>query len=400
MFMSTSRNMVLTGIGLLVAAGLFVGLKTPPLLVEAVTITEAPMQVMIEEEGRTRVKDRYVISAPVTGYLRRIDLDIGDQVEAGQTLSELEPLRSDVLDPRSRAEAEARISAVRSALLGAEEQVVAAKANADYAQAEYQRKKSLQLKKAISEEALSQAQTEQRRTQAQLRSAKFAVDVARYELDAASTRLQYSAAQSSVGVLKEHVDITSPLHGSVLALSRKSEGVVQAGTALVEIGDPGALEVVVDVLSFDAVQIKKGMEVSLERWGGEPLSGVVRVVEPVGFTKVSALGVEEQRVWVVVDINAPSQAWLSLGDGYRVEARFMLWQADAAIQAPNSSLFRHDNQWFVYVIDDDSQARLRPVLIGQRNGLYAQVLEGLHVGELVIAHPDDELEDSTPVHIR
>ena len=385
--------------GLLITLLLVAGLRPQPTLVETALVSRAAMRVTIEEEGRARVKDRYVISSPVSGYIRRIELNVGDVVERQQLLTELEPLRSAVLDPRSRAEAEAQISAARSALLSAEEQVEAVAADADYAASEFKRKQALSNKKLISEEEYSEALNADRRAKAVLRSAKFAVDVARYDLDAASTLLKYSAAQNSEGILKERVAITSPVRGSILKVLRESEGVVNAGTPLVELGDSAALEVAVDVLSFDAVQINPSAQVEISRWGGPLLKGVVRLVEPVGFTEVSALGVEEQRVWVIVDIVSDHKQWQSLGDGYRVEASFVLWQGDDVLQAPASSLFRVEGHWGLYVVDD-GYARWRQLTLGQRNGLNAQVLEGIVEGETVILHPDNSLTDGARVKLR
>jgi len=357
------------------------------------------MQVTIEEEGKTRVKDRYIVSAPVSGFIRRIEWTVGDTLEQKQMLTELEPLRSSVLDPRSRAEAEARVAAARSALLSAEEQVAAVQADADYADSEYLRKQQLSITQMISEEELSATRAADQRAKAMLRSAQFAVDVARYDLDAASTLLKYSAAQESNDILKERVAIRAPVNGSVLKVHRKSEGVVNAGTALIELGDPAALEVAVDVLSFDAVQIKSGTPVKIDRWGGSTLDGVVRIIEPVGFTEISALGVEEQRVWVIVDITSDQNEWTSLGDGYRVEASFVIWEEEAVLQVPSASLFRLNEGWAVYLYDD-GYARLKAVDVGQRNGLMSQIISGLDVGDVVIQHPDNKLKNGVRIKLR
>lgn len=397
--MSIKRVAIWGGVTAVLITGFYQGLKPQPVLVETAEVVRDNLRVTIEEEGKTRVKDRYLVSAPVAGFVRRVELDVGDTISPGDRLTQLEPLRSDVLDPRRRAEAEARIAAARSALLSAEEQALAAKADSDYANAEYQRKQRLQKTNAISEEALSQALTARQRAKAVLRSARFAVEVARYELDAASTLLKYSAAQSSEGILKERVSITAPISGSVLKVFRESEGVVSAGTPLVELGDPAALEVAVDVLSFDAVRIKEGMPVELKRWGGKLLHAVVRLVEPVGFTEVSALGVEEQRVWVILDIISPASEWQSLGDGYRVEASFLLWHQDNVMQVPSASLFREGDGWALYVVENDS-AQLRAVELGQRNGLMAQIVTGVQAGERVIVHPDDTVNAGDTVTVR
>ncbi len=387
------------GIALLVVIALVYSLSPQPVLVEQSEVTESSLLVTIREEGITRVKDRYVISAPVSGYMQRVNLEVGDRIEQGETLTELEPLRSDVLDPRRRAEAEARVAAARSALLSAQENAEAAKSDAELALTEYSRKEPLAETGAISQEELSLSRSSLQRAQAILRSSEFAVDVAQYELDAASTALQYSAAQNDSGVLKERVPILSPVYGSILRRYRESEGVVSAGEALLEVGDPAALEVAVDALSADAANIHAGMEVNLSNWGGPPLDALVRLVEPVGFTKISALGVEEQRVWVILDIVSPQEEWGTLGDGYRVEAEFLLWQEQQVLQVPASSLFRYEDRWAVYRIEEN-RAHLTAVNVGQRNGLQAQILSGLSPGQRVVSYPDSELVDGSRVRIR
>ena len=397
--MKTKRAITWTILATVVAIALYLGMRPQLVLVETANATRGSLQVTIEEEGKTRVKDRYLVSAPVAGFVRRIELNIGDAVALADLMTELEPLRSDVLDPRRRAEAEARVAASRSALLSAEEQARAAGADADYSKSEYNRKKRLKPGSVISDEELDQAYTAAQRAQAVLRSAKFAVDVARYELDAASTLLKYSAAQDASNVLKERVPIRSPITGSVLKLHKESEGVVDAGTPLIELGDPTALEIAGDVLSFDAVRIRPGIEVMIKRWGGEDLTGIVRLVEPVGFTQVSALGVEEQRVWVIVDITSSADTWRSLGDGYRVEASFILWRQDNVLQVPESSLFKSNNGYALYVVNDGIAQR-RDVTVGERNGLQAQITAGITVGEEVILHPDDDIADGVRVQQR
>ena len=387
-------------LAMIIVASLAWGLQPKALLVETANVHQGPMRVSIEQEGLTRVKDRFVVSAPVAGYMHRSPWEVGDQVQPEQVLIELEPLRSEVLDPRHRAEAEARVAAAQAALAVAQQNAAAAVAHADFTQQELARKERLQKQQYIAEENLDLSRTEQRRAQARMSSARFSVDVAKHNLQAAETALHYSAAdQDGQALPSQRVYIRAPTAGVILARSRESEGVVQAGGTLLEVGDPHALEVAVDVLSFDAVRIESGMAVELERWGGETLSGHVRTVEPVGFTKVSALGVEEQRVWVIVDFDSPVSEWARLGDGYRVEARFLLWQQDQVLQVPNVSLFQDQGQWAVYVIEAQ-RAELRPVTLGKRNGLNAQVLSGLSAGEQVIIHPDAELHAGRRVQVR
>ncbi|MCB1614523.1 MAG: HlyD family efflux transporter periplasmic adaptor subunit [Pseudomonadales bacterium] len=397
--MFSRRSFIFSLLAIAVGFALFSGLRPAPVLVDTEQVKTGVFRATIDEEGVTRVKDRYRISAPVSGYLRRVDLDVGDRVIKNQLLTELEPLRSDVLDPRRRAEAEARVSAARAALQSAEEKTAAAKADAELADEELARKEQLRSSRSISEDELTRARKEQQRTAAVLRSANFAVDVARYELEASSTLLQYSAAQDSSTVLKERVAILSPVDGSVLKLYQESEGVVQAGEPLLEVGNPTALEVAVDVLSFDAVKITPGMQVRFDRWGGEPLSGTVRLIEPVGFTRLSALGVEEQRVWVIVDITSPSSEWQRLGDGYRVEASFMLAEQHAVLLVPDAALFHHDNGWAVYRVKDHRAERVR-VMPGNRNGLQAVILDGLEEGDEIIVHPGETLKEGTSVKVR
>jgi len=314
-------------------------------------------------------------------------------------LAVMEPLRPEVLDPRSRARAEAQVAAAQAALKSAEEQVVSARAEDVYAQAEFRRKQKLLKDALVSQGDLDQAQTLARQAAAAKRSAEFAVEVARFDLEAAQTALQYSVAGNGGedNDTQDSVRLRAPVSSRVLAIHHESEGVVVTGEDLLEIGDPAALEVAVDVLSADAVRIRPGGAVQLQRWGGEqPLDAVVRVVEPSGFTKISALGVEEQRVWVIADITSPHEQWQQLGDGYRVEAHFILWEDEDVLQLPASALFRHADGWAVFTIRD-GKARRMAVRIGHNNGLVAQVLSGIESGEIVIAHPDDRIEDGVRV---
>lgn len=394
------RRFAMIILALLVLAPIVYGFIPPPIEVDAAPVVRDVLRVSVSEEGRTRVKDRFIVSAPVTGYLRRIGLEVGDEVAQGVMLAELEPVRSEVLDPRSRAQAMAQVAATEAAFRAARENARAAMAEAEYAQSEYQRLSKLCEETClISQDELERARAQADRTQANRRSAEFAVEVARFELEAARTALEYSATQADQAV-SETVQLRSPVNGHILALQRKSEGVVATGQPLLEIGNPTALEVIVDLLSTDAVRVEPGTRVLFERWGGERvLQGVVRLVEPTGFTKVSALGVEEQRVWVVVDLTSPPQAWQRLGDGYRVEASFILWEGSDVLQIPASALFRQAGDWAVFVITDDRADR-RKVTLGRRNGLRAQILSGLKEGEQVILHPDESIEQGTRVTSR
>ena len=386
-------------IAALITGLLIWGFWPQAIMVEGIATRYAPMTVSIAEEGRTRVIDRYLISASVDGVTCRQQLKVGDTVKQGQVLLGITPLQSQVLDPRSRAQAQAQIAAAKSALQAAQEQAKAAAAAAQLAHNELTRLQPLMALALISREAFDKAQTEQQTTAASKRSANFRVEVATYELEAASSALQYSASLDS-GEPAERVPVRSPIDGKILKVVRECEGPVRTGEPLLEVGDPAALEIEVDVLSADAVKIKPGMKVLFERWGGDkPLQGRVRIVEPVGFTKASALGVEEQRVLIISDFVSEAELWRRLGDGYRVEANFILWQQDKVLQIPASSLFRYNSGWAVFVIEGDRAVR-REVNVGQRNGLTAQILEGVNDGELVINHPSDEVDDGQRVAVR
>mgnify|MGYP001773634151 CR=1 FL=1 len=383
---------------LAVAAFVFV-LRPEPVWVDLATVERGPMEVTLLEEGKTRVKDRYQISSPVTGYLHRPQLEVGDPVIPGELLTWVDPMPAGILDARSRAEAVARVEAARAALESIRQQVAAAEAEAEFAQAEYQRLQRLEDSRFVSADQLQQARTTASRADAILRSARFDEEVAKHELSAAQTRLQISAANENGEKPAERVAVRSPVNGAVLNLSRESEGVIQAGEPIVEVGDPGALEVVVDVLSFDAVKLSPGTPARLSGWGGTTLEAVVRRVEPVGFEDISALGVEEQRVQVIADIISPREQWAQLGDGYRVDADFILWQSDDTLQVPASAVFKRNGSQSVFVVRD-GVANLQAITTGQSNGLTTAVTDGLGEGDQVVRHPGRELSDGDRVRVR
>ena len=378
---------------------LLVGFWPQPILVEVVTVTKAPLTVAIEEDGQTRLIDRYRISAPVAGVASRVEFEVGDAVAKGQTLLNITPLAARILDPRSRAQAVAEIAAAQAALLGAEQQVNAVVASKDLADNELRRLRTLMQRQLVAQDSLDRATADAASQAAALRSAQFNVEVRRYELQARRSTLEYQTLLAE-GEAIEPVLVRAPVAGEVLKIHHECEGPVETGLPLMEIGNPAALEVVVDVLSMDAIKIQTGMRVLFERWGGDaPLEGIVRTVEPVGFTKVSALGVEEQRVWVVVAITSNVDQWQRLGDGYRVEARFILWDEDDVLQLPASSVFRYHDGWAVFVING-GRAQRRPVTIGQRNGLSVQILAGVDSGDRVLDHPSDEVDEGVSVRAR
>jgi len=389
------KHPVITAIAVLIVGLLIWGFWPQPVFVEVFEAKRAPLTITIEEEGRTRVVDRYVISAPVDGVACRQHLNVGDEVKQGQVLLGITPLESQVLDPRSRAQKKSQMAAAESSLHAAEQQAEAAEAAAKLAVIEHKRLLPLVDKGVISTDAYDKARTQVQTTAAAQRSAVFQVEVARYELQAAKTVLEYTAA--SRGEPAERLPVVSPVTGRVLKVVRECEGPVRTGDMLLEIGDPTVLEVEVDVLSADAVKIKSGMKVLFDRWGGDaPLQGIVRIIEPVGFTKISALGVEEQRVLIISDLTSPTEEWQRVGDGYRVEARFILWHEDDVLQVPASSLFRYQQGWAVFVVENN-HAKRREVNVGQRNGLVAQILEGVSEGEAVVNHPSDDVEEGRRV---
>lgn len=386
-------------LGLAVAAGLAYGFLPRPALVDVASAERAPLAVTVEEEGKTRVTERYLVSAPMSGYARRIDLKVGDAVTRGQVLAVLEPARSDALDPRSRAQARAQVSAAEAALAAARENARAATASAQLARLELERSEKLVQASFLSKQAVDQARTNMNRTQAAEQAAAHQVGVARFQLDTARAALARSAALLAGGPA-ETLSVRAPVQARVLKVVHESEGTVQAGQPLIEIGNPETLEVEVEVLSTSAVKIAPRSRVILDRWGGaQPLQGTVRVVEPAGYTKTSALGVEEQRVRVIVDFTSQRDAWQRLGDGYRVEAVFVVWEAADVLQVPTNALFRHNSGWAAFVVQD-GRARLRALQIGQRTGLRAQVLAGIKAGEQVVTHPDDKIRDGARVRAR
>lgn len=395
----TRRRIAVITLGALVVFAILYGFLPKPVPVDVAKTSRGPLRVTVEEEGRTRVKDRFVVSAPVSGYLRRIELEVGDAVSKGRKVAALEPLRSTVLDPRSRAEAEAAVSAARATLAAAHEKAQAAAADAGYARERAGRLQRLSDQGMIAKDERDQADAEAKKAEALRLSADAAVVAAQADLDRAESVLQYSAAAGS-GDAKETVAVRSPVSGKVIKIHRESEGVVNAGDPLVDVGNPRNLEVKAEVLSADAVKIKKGTPVLFERWGGDvTLQGRVRIVEPAGFTKISSLGVEEQRVLVIVDFTSPARVWERLGDGYRLDASFIIWEGTDVLQVPESALFRKGDAWALFLVQN-KRANLREVRVGRRNGLSAEILSGIAEGAVVITHPDDAIRDGSRVRVR
>lgn len=385
--MHTRTRLLLIVAVALAGALVYLGMRPLPLAVTLAPATLGPLEVTIEEEGRTRIRERFDISAPVAAYAPRVEFHAGDTVAQDQVLLDLRPTPATVLDARARAEAEARADRARAAFEAEQSRRQAAEARLELAQREYERIRPLFESGTLARRDFDAAAATLKEAEANLDSVRHAVEVAAHERRAALATLQYGS-----GTDYETVPITSPVDGRLLAVHRESQGVVAAGELLMTVGDPESLEVVVDVLSEHAVRLAPGMRVRFDRWGGErPLEGRVRVVEPSGFTKTSALGVEEQRVRVVSDILSPFGEWRGLGDAYRVEAVFVLDAADDVLQIPSSAVFRNGDGHAVFRADR-GRAVLTPVRVGRRSDAAAEVLDGLEAGDQVIVHPGNEVE--------
>ena len=383
-------------VGVLILGGIIYGFIPKPIESEMARATSGNLRVTIDEEARTRVKDRFTVSAPLTGTISRIDLKPGDQIEAGTVITVLKPNPPTLLDARSRAQADGNIKAAQASFSQAQSNIEAAEAKHDLAVKELARMKTLLQSKHVSQDLVDIAESQATAAKAALDSATFGKQAAEFQLQMAKAAL----IEDNIGADLLALEIRSPVAGRVLRVYRDSEGAVQPGEMLIELGDPGSLEIVVDLLSNDAVRVKPGMKVSIERWGGDqPLEGKVRMVEPAGFTKVSSLGVEEQRVNVVIDFVSARETWERLGDAFRVEARVIVTERANVLKVPGGALFATAEGEAVFVVVDGT-ARQRIVVIGQRNGLEAEVTGGLNAGDSVIVHPGDDITDGTSVKTR
>jgi HlyD family secretion protein len=378
---------------------LFLALRPTPVEVDMAMVVRGDLRVTLDEEGETRVRERYVISAPVSGQVLRIEIEPGDLVVAGETsLVSFQPAPPTLLDARTQAETRARVEAAEADVGLARAERERARAELEYAESELRRISRLSESGIVSDEALDSARLAVNTGTEALTAADFAVATAEHNLKQA--RASLTQTFGSRGASAKPIAIRSPVGGVVLRRLRESAAVVPAGEPLIEVADPTRLEIVSDFLSEDAVRIEPGADVLVDRWGGDrPLRGRVRRVEPSGFTKISALGVEEQRVNVIIDFEDPREAWVALGDGFRVETRVIVWEGQDVLQVPTSGLFRHDSGWAVFTAGAD-RAHLTPVEIGWRNGTAAQVLSGLDAGERIILHPSDAVHDGVAVTAR
>jgi HlyD family secretion protein len=367
------------------------------ILVDAAAISRAPLVVTVDEEGTTRVRDRFVVSTPVTGRVLRIELEPGDRVKRGQVVARVRPEAAPLLDARTRAEAEAGVESARAAVGRSRAEEQRARAALDQAKRSLTRIRPLAEDDVVPRQELEAHESDVQVALETVNAAAFAVRAAASELQRAEARL----ASPTVEAVARVVIVTAPIDGVVLKRIRESETVVPAGDALVEIGDPCRLEIVADLLSTDAVRVKPGVRALVEQWGGEiPLDASVRRIEPSGFMKISALGVEEQRVNVVLDFAGSSSGVpSSLGDGYRVEVRIVVWESPGVLSVPTSALFRHGDRWAVYVLER-GRARRTLVELGHQTGQQAELLAGVPEGARVIIHPGDTLGDGARVKER
>ncbi|MFQ5668696.1 MAG: efflux RND transporter periplasmic adaptor subunit [Candidatus Binatia bacterium] len=387
------KRLAAAAVAVLAVALLVFILRPAAVQVDVVPVARGRLRVTVDEEGYTRVRDRFVIAAPIAGRLARIALRAGDTVERGTVVARMRPLP---LDPRARAEAMARLHAAEAASREAEARAEKARVALQQAQRTGTRARHLGKTGVIAVEERELAELEETARRKELEAATFAARAA-----AARAALLAPGAENGQALVaaceaqpETCLELRSPIRGEVLRVDEQSERTVAAGTPLLELGDPRALEVVVDVLSADAVQVKPGALVLIENWGGgQPLHARVRVVEPSGFTKVSALGVEEQRVNVIADFVDPA---VPVADGYRVEARIVVWEGDDVLKVPSSALFRHDGAWAVFTMEA-GRAHRRVINVGHRSAVEAQILDGLDEGSMVIRHPSDRIADRVRV---
>lgn len=365
--------------------------------VDLATVERRAMEVTIDEEGETRVRDRFVVSAPVAGRLERIELEPGDLVSKGAVVARLVPADAPLLDPRTRAELTAAVEAARAAQLQAQAERDRAAATLSNARDLLRRREQLVEAGAVSREELETARTGVETAESMVRAAAAAVSQAGHQLELARARLLSTSTGSGGG---RAVDLRAPVAGVVLKRHLESEAVVPAGEPLIEIGEPSRIEVVSDLLSTDAVSVAPGQAVHVVQWGGgHALAAKVRRVEPSGFMKVSALGVEEQRVNVIIDFLDPATAGRALGDGYRVEVQIVTWQGNDVVVAPVGSLFRSGDGWAVFAVTGN-RAERRTVELGHRNDEVGEILSGLQPGDTVVLHPPDTLIDGARITAR
>ena len=393
------KNIGFGVLGLLLLALLGWAFMPTPADVEVAAVTQGRFERSVQEDGKTRLRERYVVSTPLNGRVARIALKQGDAVERDAVVATLWPVVPALLDERARAEQAARTGAMQAAVARAQANVGRAAAALDQVRAELGRSEALAQQGFVSPNQNETGRLNVRLRERELESAQQEEDAARHELDQSRIALR-QFSQTSVGAPQRAFEVRSPVSGKVLKMLLQSEGIVLAGTPLMELGDPTLLEVVVDILTEDAAQITPGTAVQLANWGGpEVLLGQVRLIEPAAFTKVSALGVEEQRVNAVIDIHSQPEKWQALGDGFKVDVRVLVQVVENAVKVPVSALFPVGSRSGVFVLEG-GRARLHEIEVAARNGVDAWVKTGLKAGTQVIVYPDSKLKDGDSVKPR
>ncbi|WP_315726087.1 MULTISPECIES: efflux RND transporter periplasmic adaptor subunit [unclassified Bradyrhizobium] len=394
------RRLVIVSAGLAVAAVVAWMMMPSPVPVETAVVTKGRFVATVDDDGKTRVRQRYVVAAPLAGRLGRIRFKAGDQVKADELIATIMPAPAPLLDPRARREVEERLGAAEANVERAKAVVARAQAQSAQASADLARTTALAASGAASAQAKERAELAMRIAERDLRAAEYVDHGAGHELDQLRAMLARYGSSTDAEVPAGSWNVTAPVGGLVLKLIQESETMVQPGSPLLELGDPRDLEVVVDVLSTDAVEIRPGADVTIDRWGGAGrLSGRVRRVEPAAFTKISTLGVEEQRVNVLIDIVSPAEQWQRLGDAYQLDAQIVVFTQDDATIVPTGALFRRGDDWSVFVLKD-GRVELRKVRIIRRSGRFAAVAEGVAGGDVVIIYPSDRVADGVKVEAR
>lgn len=397
--MRITPGRILFALGVMAALALGVWAMVPrPVPVETAAVTKGKFAASVDEDGKTRIRERYVVAAPLPGRLTRVRLKAGDAVKADEMITTIVPAPAPLLDPRSRREQEERLGTAEAARERTKAMVERAQAQTAQAKKEFDRIRTLTETGSSTAQALERADTAMRVANRELRAAEFQDHATEHEIEQAKALLaQYGEGGTAP---PDRWNVTAPVSGLVLKISQESETIVQPGTPILEIGDPLDLEIVVDVLSTDAVEIKPGAPVAIEHWGGPGvLAGRVRRVEPAAFTKISTLGVEEQRVNVLIDIVSSPQDWTGLGDAYQVDTRITVFTRDDAIIIPSGALFRTGENWNVYVVSE-GRAQRRTVELLRRSGRVAAVSAGLQSGEHVIIYPSDRIASGIRVEMR
>ncbi|PID60458.1 MAG: RND transporter [Gammaproteobacteria bacterium] len=394
-----SRWLILFLVVAVLLAALWVLLRPQPQAADIGTVDEGTMRLVIENEGHTRVAHTYVVAAPVSGRLERVTIQPGDPVIEGETvLARLRPALPAVLDARSRAQAVAALEEAEAALLAAEAERDAAETARELAERSLTRVQRIARSGAVSKAEIDNAEAESRAAEARLATADASIAMRKASVERARSQLDQRLSPAAAADASEELQILAPANGSALTLLAESATPITAGTSIIEIGDvSGDLEVVCELLSRDAVRVRPGQSVEIVDWGGKPmLPATVRRVSPAGVAKVSAMGVEEQRVEVVIDFTGAKEERAGLGHGYQVNARIVVWEADQVLRIPSAALFREGEAWAAFVVVDGRAVR-RPVDIGVNNGTFAEVLGGLDAGDRVVLYPSNAIEDGTLV---